>query len=119
MLNKSYWNKKYKLGYTGWDAGRITTPLKEYFDQLENKEIRILIPGSGNGYEAEYLLEKRFMKVFLLDWSIIALKNFTKRNPNFPKKNLICENFFNHKSKYDLIIEQTFFCAINPSLRKK
>ncbi len=117
--NAEYWNKRYENGYTGWDVGSISTPLKEYFDQLENKDIRILIPGSGNSYEAEYLFEKGFRNVFLLDWSKLALENFSKRNPYFPEKNLICENFFLHKNKYDLIIEQTFFCAINPSERKK
>jgi SAM-dependent methyltransferase len=117
--NAEYWNKRYVNGYTGWDVGSISTPLKEYFDQLVNKDIRILIPGSGNGYEAEYLLEKGFRNVFLLDWSELALENFSKRNPYFPEKNPICGNFFEHKNKYDLIIEQTFFCAINPSERKK
>jgi len=32
---------------------------------------------------------------------------------------LIQKDFFNHTKKYDLIIEQTFFCALHPSLRKK
>ena len=31
---------------------------------------------------------------------------------------MFCEDFFEHKSEYDLIIEQTFFCAINPSERQ-
>jgi hypothetical protein len=26
--------------------------------------------------------------------------------------------FFQHEGQYDLILEQTFFCAINPALRK-
>ncbi|WP_420319299.1 hypothetical protein [Ekhidna sp.] len=28
------------------------------------------------------------------------------------------EDFFEHRGSYDLILEQTFFCAIDPSLRK-
>ena len=118
-LNEKYWSSKYELGYTGWNVGSITTPLKEYFDQLENKDIRILIPGGGNGYEAEYLFANGFKNIYLLDWSELALKNFSRRNPDFPKENLICDDFFSHKNKYDLIIEQTFFCAINPSERKR
>lgn len=27
------------------------------------------------------------------------------------------EDFFNHRGEYDLIIEQSFFCAIEPELR--
>lgn len=33
-------------------------PLKVYFDQLTNKDLKILIPGGGNSHEAEYLLKK-------------------------------------------------------------
>ena len=32
---------------------------------------------------------------------------------------IICADFFEHKGQYDLIIEQTFFCALDPSYRKK
>jgi len=28
-------------------------------------------------------------------------------------------DFFNHKGEYDLIIEQTFFCALPPTMRQK
>lgn len=37
--------------------------------------------------------------------------------PHFPKENLICDDFFNHQNQYDLIVEQTFFCALDPKLR--
>ena len=33
------------------------------------------------------------------------------------EKHLIHDDFFNHTGTYDLIIEQTFFCALQPSLR--
>ena len=32
---------------------------------------------------------------------------------------ILCEDFFTHAEKYDLIIEQTFFCALSPILRPK
>ena len=32
---------------------------------------------------------------------------------------IIKEDFFNHSGQYDLIVEQTFFSSISPSLRKK
>lgn len=117
-LNSDFWNNRYKSNDTGWDIGSISSPLKNYFDQLKDKSLRILIPGGGNAYEAEYLFRKGFRNVFLLDFSSIALENFQKRVPDFPKNQLICEDFFNHNKVYDLIIEQTFFCAINPELRK-
>lgn len=116
-LNKEYWNKRYEENKTPWDAGAITTPIKEYIDQLTNKDLKILVPGVGNGYELEYLYENGFKNVFGLDISEEPLKNFVKKNPTFPKDQLILENFFEHNQTYDLILEQTFFCAIDPNLR--
>lgn len=117
FLTSTYWNNRYKDNKFGWDTGEITTPLKEYIDQLSNKELKILIPGAGNSYEAEYLFNHGFKQVHVLDFAEEPLKNIKKRCPDFPPEQLITDDFFNHKGRYDLIIEQTFFCAIDPTLR--
>ena len=118
LLDKNFWNDKYVKSKTGWDVGEITTPLKEYFDQLNNKKNKILIPGCGNAYEAEYLFKNKFHSTFVLDYSKQALNNFSKRVPDFPKKQLLNNDFFDAEGKYNIIIEQTFFCAINKNKRK-
>ncbi|MAO09120.1 MAG: SAM-dependent methyltransferase [Alteromonas sp.] len=117
-FDETYWDNRYKNGTTGWDIGHISTPLKTYFDQLEDRSLQILIPGGGNSYEAQYLFEKGFQNVFVLDLSETALSNIQKRMPSFPKEQLIHQNFFDFEGSFDLIIEQTFFCALHPSLRK-
>jgi thiopurine S-methyltransferase len=66
-LSANAWNNRYLNDDIGWDLGEVSPPLKAYFDQLENKEIKILIPGGGNSYEAEYLLQKGFKNVFVVD----------------------------------------------------
>ena len=116
-LDSNSWNQRYLSKNTGWDIGYVSTPLKEYFDQLKNKDLRILIPGCGNSHEAEYLFSIGFQNVYVLDFSKKAIDNFSSRVPVFPKDNLLCEDFFNISGNYDLIIEQTFFCAINKSKR--
>lgn len=118
-LDEQFWNERYEQGHTGWDIGYVSTPLKTYFDQLEEKSLRILIPGAGNAYEAEYLHKCGFPNVTVLDLSDRALARFQSRVPSFPIKNLLHGNVFEHQASYDLIIEQTFFCAIDPSLRKQ
>lgn len=118
-LNKDFWTNRYLTNDTNWDLGSVSRPLKEYFDQLTDKNISILIPGAGNAHEAEYLFKIGFKNVFVIDISEEPLKNIQKRIPEFPKNNLILGDFFEHAQQYDLIIEQTFFCAIDPSLRKK
>ncbi|GGH44088.1 SAM-dependent methlyltransferase [Mangrovimonas yunxiaonensis] len=116
-LNATYWDNRYKDEKTGWDLGRISPPLKHYIDQLEDKTVKILIPGAGNSYEAEYLHRQGFLNVYVLDISKTALANFKKRVPDFPEHHCLHTDFFNVKEAFDLIIEQTFFCALTPSLR--
>ncbi len=117
-LNKDFWTTRYRENETGWDVGEITQPLKDYFDQLKNKDISILIPGAGNAHEAEYLFNNGFTNVVVMDISEEPLLNIQKRIPAFPKQHLVLGDFFEHTNTYDLIVEQTFFCALNPSLRK-
>ena len=116
-FDKEYWEHKYENNKTGWDIGYVSTPIKEYINQLKNKELKILIPGGGNSHEAEYLINNGFKNVHVLDIAQQPLKNIEKRIPQFPAENLINQNFFEHTTTYDLIIEQTFFCALTPALR--
>jgi thiopurine S-methyltransferase len=119
QFDKEYWSKRYENNDANWDLGAVSTPLKEYIDQLTDKNISILIPGAGNAYEAEYLFNKGFKNVTVIDIAEQPLNNIKKRLPSFPKENLIHVDFFEHDKQYDLILEQTFFCALDPSLRKK
>ena len=67
VLGQSFWNDQYIANTTGWDLGQVSPPLKEYTDQLSDKDLRILIPGCGNSYEAEYLLKMGFTNISLID----------------------------------------------------
>lgn len=118
-LSKEFWDQRYIDAQTGWDVGTISQPLKEYIDQLEDKNLRILIPGCGNSHEAEYLYRKGFKNVHVIDISELPLRNFQQRVPDFPTNQLHLEDFFEHQGEYDLILEQTFFCAIDPALREE
>ncbi|WP_186756363.1 class I SAM-dependent methyltransferase [Echinicola salinicaeni] len=118
LFDENYWTSRYHLNQTGWDVGEATNPIKQYLDQIANKDVKILIPGAGNAYEAAYAYKKGFKNVHVLDISSLPLEKFAASHPDFPSGQLLHENFFEHKGQYDLIIEQTFFCALNPSLRK-
>ena len=119
QLNPKYWQNRYETNDAIWDVGKTTTPLKEYIDQIEDKSIKILIPGCGNGYEFEYLISKGFENSFVVDFVQTPIDNLKKRMPNCNPKQLIVSDFFELEGSYDLIIEQTFFCALNPELRAK
>ncbi|UOQ52735.1 methyltransferase domain-containing protein [Hymenobacter cellulosivorans] len=119
-LDAAYWSGRYNTGQTGWDAGAITPPLRDYFQQMSLPHAaRILIPGAGRGYEAEYLHTAGFENVFVADIAPEALRDLHQRVPGFPAEHLVEQDFFALPTvpAYDLIVEQTFFCALNPGLR--
>jgi len=115
--SEKYWSKQYQKKQTGWDIGYVSTPIKEYIDQLTNKSIKILIPGAGNSYEVEYLHINGFTNVYLLEFSDAPIANFLSRVPDFPRNHIVQEDFFKHQENYDLIIEHTFFSSIRPENR--
>lgn len=117
FLSDQFWNNRYCEQSTGWDLGQVSPPIKAYIDQLTDKGLKILIPGCGNAYEAEYLFKQGFSNVYVLDFAPLALENFKKRCPDFPDDHMIIGDFFQQNGQYDLIIEQTMFCAIDPKLR--
>ena len=118
-LGENFWNDQYKANTTGWDLGQVSPPLKDYIDQLKNRDLRILIPGCGNSYEAEYLLEQGFTNVSVIDIAPEPVERLRSKFQSNPNIKIISGDFFSHKGEYDLILEQTFFCALDPELRKK
>jgi len=118
-LDQEFWSKRYQEQQTGWDIGYCSTPLQAYFDQLTNKALTILIPGAGFAHEAKYLHDLGFGQVHVVDLAAEPLRNLELVCPDFPKAHVYLEDFFEHQGRYDLIVEQTFFCALDPKLRGK
>ena len=128
-FDTAYWQNRYKDSDTPWEIGYASPPLTAYFDKLvekndTNKTLTILIPGGGSSHEAEYLHKKGFINVYVIDLAAAPLEQFLKRCPTFPKEHLIQTDFFklegensNYLNFFDLIVEQTFFCALDPRLR--
>ena len=117
-MNKAYWSSRYKKQQTGWDIGEASDPLIHLFQKIENKNLKILIPGCGHAYEANYLYHKGFLNIFIMDIALEPLNEFRLQNKTFPEQHILHEDFFRHQGQYDLIVEQTFFCAISPDLRQ-
>ena len=122
-FNQKYWEDRYQNNETQWDLKEVSPPLKSIIDHLyvtypANKEIKILVPGAGSGYEVAYLFNKGYKNIYAIDLAAKPLEKILKQCPDFPKSQLIQGDFFelNHND-FDLILEQTFFCALDPSLR--
>jgi SAM-dependent methyltransferase len=119
ILNQEFWNNLYVTQDTGWDLGRVSPPIKGYIDTLTNKNTSILIPGCGNSYEAEYLLNQGFTAITLIDIAPTLVENLQVKFKNNPNIKIVLGDFFDHQGHYDLIIEQTFFCALAPKMREQ
>jgi methyl halide transferase len=118
-LDQNYWDAQYKAKTTGWDLGEVAPPIKQYIDTITDKNKRILIPGCGNTYEAEYLLKQGFTNITVIDIAPTLVEKLkTKFRDNTAIK-ILLGDFFEHQGTYDIIIEQTFFCALPPALRQK
>lgn len=118
-LDAEYWEKRYRDESTPWDMGSVSPPIKQWLDNEPNKNLNILIPGAGNAHEVAYAYQLGFHQVHLLDFAETPLKEFKTKNPHFPSSQIIQSDFFKWHDTYDLIIEQTFFCALHPSQRNK
>ncbi len=115
---RDFWEQRYEEGRTGWDIGSAAPAITEYADQLGNKDIRILLPGAGRGYEVEYLFNKGFSDLTVIDIARQPLEELGRRIPDFPKNRLMEVDFFSFAGgPFDLILEHTFFCALPPVMR--
>ena len=120
QLNKEYWNLRYLNQQTAWDIGFPSPPIVKWFDKQKNLDLKILVPGAGSGHEVIYAFNKGFKHIYYMDFAIDAVESFKKKCPNFPKNQILTDDFFSLRVKnyFDIIIEQTFFCAQNPNKRK-
>ncbi|MBS1951787.1 MAG: Thiopurine S-methyltransferase [Cytophagales bacterium] len=118
-LGAPFWNNRWKNGQTGWDVGHASPALTNYIAQYDNKHSAVLIPGCGNAYEAEYLTTNGFTNITLLDIAPQAVSRLKEKFKKYPQVKILCEDFYKHEGKYDLIIEQTFFCAQLPQRRRE
>lgn len=126
-LSADYWRERWSANQTGWDIGHPNHGLVAEVIKQFPKSTKILIPGAGSGYEAEALWESGYLNTYVCDWAPEAIERLrtsevlAKAIPNKEEAQarLIVADFFALTDSYDLILEQTFFCAIDPSQRER
>jgi SAM-dependent methyltransferase len=118
-LDKDYWDSQYKANTIAWDLGGVSPAIKIFIDTLKDKNSAILIPGCGNSYEAEYLIKQGFTNITIIDIAPSLVENLQCKFVGNSNVKIILGDFFEHQGNYDLIIEQTFFCALPPTMRQK
>lgn len=117
-LSAQYWNQRYIDQNTPWDIGIPSPAIIKYLQEQVDKSTKILIPGAGKAHEAIWLHQNAYENVWVCDWAEDAFIHLKAAAPDFPDEKLICGDFFDLVLEIDLILEQTFFCALPPEKRK-
>lgn len=129
-LSSAAWEQHYQDQDTPWDLSGPTPEFRRLFEDASfrsqlhlKKRPRALVPGGGRGHDAILLAQCNY-EVDLVDFAPTALlaameaASLSKVTLHPYKK-----DFFSlpqlpyHHESYDLLLEYTFFCAIDPSLR--
>jgi len=116
-----YWEKSYKSGEMGWDIGE-PTPIFKNWIQTQKESLSICILGAGNGWDALHFAEKGhevtavdFAKSAVLNMNVAAAKRGLQLN-------ILHADIFNldkiFTNTFDIVLEYTCFCAIDPDQRK-
>jgi SAM-dependent methyltransferase len=116
------WQRHYEENDLGWDLGQVAPPFVKLWQEEKLPLGKVLVPGCGRGHEVVFLAENGF-DVTAIDFSsgaVTYLKNALKKR-NLEGR-ILHQDFFSldesHEGAYDLVLEQTFFCAISPKQRR-
>jgi methyl halide transferase len=115
------WQKHYVEDDLRWDLGQVAPPFVRLWEEKKLGQGRVIIPGCGRGHEVLFLAENGF-QVTGLDYAPGAVDLLSQSlKENGLQADVLHQDFFqlgeDHHSKYDLMLEQAFFCAIHPSKR--
>ncbi len=113
-----FWTGYYAQDNTPWDIGKVSPAISDTINQLKIQRSNILVLGCGLGHDAGWIADQGHI-VTGVDYSDEAIK---KAKALYPKVNFIKADAFNlpedFKDSFDLVIEHTLYCAINPAKRK-
>lgn len=118
-----FWQEKYQeTASPGWDLQKPHPELKSILQQIKINKMRVLVPGCGLGHDAALLAEQGHV-VTAIDFSPLAIEQAKKTYGHIANLEFIQGDVFKlgeeHHNAYDLILEHTCFCAVDPDQRKQ
>ena len=126
MTEKEYsredWQGHYESNDLGWDLGQVAPPFVKLWEEEKLPVGKALVPGCGRGHEVIFLAENGF-EVTAIDFSKGAVTYLERAlEERSLSGRVLHQDFFgldnSHDGIYDLVLEQTFFCAIAPRQRQ-
>jgi SAM-dependent methyltransferase len=125
-LDRAAWDDRWQRADTPWDMGRAAPPLAHALAEIPERlglpiGSAALVPGCGAGHEARLLAHRGF-RVTGVDLSSKALERARelaaaeRLDVTFVEADLFALPAF---PPFDLVLEHTCFCAIDPALRDR
>jgi SAM-dependent methyltransferase len=117
---ESFWSSIYVNEQPRWDLGQPTPALKDMIAKIKLPPSRIAVLGGGKGHDAAYLANLGHF-VTLVDISPEAIKEAKNLYGNISNLHFLESDIFDLPKKlfgqFDVLVEHTCYCAINPTLR--
>ena len=120
-FSAEYWESSYQSGEMGWDLGG-PTPIFDQWIKTCKEPLSICILGAGNGWDA-FNFANRGHIVTAVDFAESAVKYMQMTSEqNDLKIDIRKMDIFDldqiYTNHFDVVLEYTCFCAINPSRRR-
>jgi ubiquinone/menaquinone biosynthesis C-methylase UbiE len=109
-----FWNQRYASGETPWTLQIIPATLRSFVKKTQTRGT-VLIPGCGTDHAVLQFFRTAGFEVTAIDFSTVAVARIKKALGNFDGKIILGDFFkFDFRSRFDLIYERTFLCALPP-----
>jgi hypothetical protein len=110
----AFWNQRYASGETPWTLQAIPATLRSFVKKTQTRGA-VLIPGCGTDHAVLQFFRTAGFEVTAIDFSTVAVARIKKALGNFDGKIIRGDFFtFDFQSRFDLIYERTFLCALPP-----
>ena len=117
----AYWDFLYRDDDASWELGRAAPPLVDLFTADPPTGRRALVPGCGRGHEARLLagLGARVTAIDIAPAAIAAARACGPADAAIDYRVLDLFDLSRTPGRFDLIVEHTCFCAIEPARREE
>jgi SAM-dependent methyltransferase len=119
----AFWETAYREGRDRWELGAAAPPLVRAVATLPVGE-RAIVLGCGRGHEAHVLAQAGWREVVAVDFAPSALAEAQRLAASDPVASRIewrLQDVFTlgatDAGRFDLVVEHTCFCAIDPARR--